>query len=264
MKKILPDNGFSGFIPAVKGISILCLMVFLWGFALKRQQSRVVNSIRINIENEAENHFVDAAEIENAISIGKNNLVYMRWMDSVSLGKMEKRIEQIAFVRKAEVSIDLNSNLSVDVELVKPVARVIAGGSDFDRYVGSDGEVLPTSGKYASKVITIDGPGSRKLAYNGFLADSNCLAVLDLLRMIQEDKFWKAQLTHMSIDKDFQLTFYTQVGGQEIEFGPPTDARLKFEKLMAFYEKIVPARGWNAYRRVSVKFKNQIVCQRNA
>ncbi len=248
----------------LKGIALIGVMVFLWGFALKRQQSRVVNSIRINIENEAENHFVDADEIEKAISVGQNNLVYMRWMDSVSLARLENRIQKIEFVKKAEVSLDLNGNLMVEVKLVKPVARVVAGGSEYDRYIGTEGEVLPTSEKYASKVITIDGPGSRKLAYAGFTADSSCRAILDLLKLIQEDKFWKAQITHMYIAKDQQITLYTQVGGQEIEFGPASDPELKFEKLMAFYEKIIPARGWNAYKKVSVKFRNQIVCQKTS
>lgn len=260
----LKSDKFSAALPFIKGIGMLAVMVFLWGFALKRQQSRVVNSIRIEIENEAENHFVDDAEVENAISVGKNNLVYMRWLDSVSLDKLERRVEQIPFVKKAEVSLDLANNLFVQVELVKPVARVLAGGSDFDRYIGSDGEVLPTSEKYTSKVITVDGPGSRKMAYAGFMADSNCRAILSLMRTIHEDKFWSAQITHMTIDKNNQITLSTQVGGQEIEFGPPADAAEKLEKLMAFYEKIVPTRGWNAFRRVSVKFRNQIVCQKTS
>jgi cell division protein FtsQ len=266
MKKKLPDMTrlVSGsFLGLLKGIALFIGLIFLWGFALKRQQSRVVNSIRINIENEAENHFVDADEIEKAISVGQNNLVYMRWMDSVSLAKLEQRVEKIEFVRNAEVQLDLNGNLSVDVMLVKPVARIVAGGSDFDRYLGSEGEVLPTSEKYASKVMTVDGPGSRKMAYTGFMADSSCRAVLDLLKFIQRDKFWKAQITHIYIAKDMQVSLFTQVGGQEIEFGPATDPELKFEKLMAFYEKVVPARGWNAYRKVSVKFRNQIVCQKS-
>ena len=252
------------FFGLLKGITLFTGLIFLWGFALKRQQSRVVNSIRINIENEAENHFVDADEIEKAITVGQNNLVYMRWMDSVSLSKLEKRVEKIEFVRNAEVQLDLNGNLKVDVMLVKPVARIVAGGSDFDRYLGSEGEVLPTSEKYASKVITVEGPGSRKMAYSGFMADSSCRAILDLLKYIQEDKFWKAQITHMYIAKDMQVSLFTQVGGQEIEFGPASDPELKFEKLMAFYEKIVPSRGWNAYRKVSVKFRNQIVCQKSS
>jgi cell division protein FtsQ len=252
-----------GTLPVLKGAGMVFAMVFLWGFALKRQQSRQVNSIRIRIENEAENHFVDQAQVEQAIAVDKNDMVFMRRLDSVSLDRLETKVEQIPFVSRAEVSMDLNSNLYIQVQLVKPVARIVAGGSDFDRYVGSNGEVLPASEKYASKVITVDGPGSKKLAYAGFMADSNCRSVLNLLRTIQEDKFLKAQITHMSIDADYQITLSTQVGGQEIEFGTAEDAPAKFERLMAFYEKIIPGRGWNAYKRVSVKFKNQIVCQRN-
>ena len=267
MKKNLPKlkfNPVQGFFPFLKAGLVLIVLVFLWGFALKRQQMRVVNSIKIEIENEAENHFVDEETIENAISVGQNNLVFMRWLDSVSLGKLEKRIENIEFVKNAEVSMDLNSNIHVHVRLVKPVARIVAGGSEFDRYIGADGEVLPTSEKYASKVITVDGPGSRRLSYPGFASDSSARALLELFRIIEEDQFWHAQITHMFIDQNFQISLSTQVGGQEIEFGSPFYAKEKLEKLMAFYEKIVPVQGWNAYKRVSVKYRNQIVCQKTS
>ena len=248
----------------LKGLALLLAVLVLWSFAGKRQRSKVVNHIDIQIKNEAENHFVDAEEIENAISKGKNNMVYMRWFDSVSLYKLERKIEKIDFVKKAQVSHDLAGNLKVNVYLVKPIARLISGGSDFDRYIGSEGEILPTSEKYASKVITMDGPGSRKMAYAGFLTDSTCKKVLALINYVNDDPFWKAQLAHIYLNEKSKVTFYPQVGGQEIEFGPAEDIEQKFEKLNAFYQKIVPAKGWNTYRKVSVKFKNQIVCQKTS
>jgi len=248
----------------LKGLVILLAVLALWSFAGKRQRSKVVNHIDIQIENEVENHFVDAEEIENAISKGKNNMVYMRWYDSVSLFRLERKIEKIDFVKKAQVSHDLAGNLKVKVILVKPIARLISGGSDFDQYIGSEGEILPTSEKYASKVITMDGPGSRKMAYAGFQTDSTCKAVLALINYVNDDPFWKAQLAHIYLNEKSEITFYPQVGSQEIEFGPAEDIELKFEKLNAFYQKIVPAKGWNTYRKVSVKYKNQIVCQKTS
>jgi cell division protein FtsQ len=267
MKKLIDQ--FSSFgltrgAAVLKGLALMLLVFVLWSFAGKRQRSKVVNHIDIQIENEAENHFVDVEEIEDAISKGKNNMVFMRWYDSVSLAKLEQKIQKIDFVKKAQVSHDLAGNLKVYVSLVKPIARLISGGSDLDRYIGSEGELLPTSEKYASKVITIDGPGSRKMAYNGFQKDSTCQRILSLINYINEDPFWKAQLTHIYISEKSEFTFYPQVGNQEIEFGPATDFRQKFEKLQAFYHKIIPAKGWNTYRKVSVKFKNQIVCQKTS
>jgi len=248
----------------LKGVVLAVLMVSLWGFAGKRQRSKVVNKIDIQIENEAENHFVNAAEIESSITLGKNNMVHMRWFDSVSLYKMERKIEKIDFVKKAQVSHDLNGNLSIRVFLVKPIARIISGGSDLDTYLGTEGEVLPTSEKYASKVITIDGPGSRKLAYQHTEKDTSATQIIELVQYIENQSFWKAQISHIYLDQNGEVTLYPQVGQQLIEFGLPIDIEAKFKKLMAFYERIAPVKGWSNYQKVSIKFRNQIVCQKTS
>ena len=251
-------------ITALKGFVLAVLAFALWSFAGKRQRSRVVNKIDIQIENEAENHFVNAAEIESSITLGKNNMVHMRWFDSVSLYKMERKIEKIDFVKKAQVSHDLGGNLSIRVFLVKPIARIISGGSDLDRYLGSEGEVLPTSEKYASKVITIDGPGSRKLAYQHTQKDTSANQIIDMVQFIESDPFWKAQIAHIYLDQNGEVTLYPQVGQQLIEFGQPTNVKAKFKKLLAFYERIAPVKGWSNYQKISIKFRNQIVCQKTS
>ena len=255
-----PGTGLS----VLKSIILAIVAVSLWSFAGKRQRSKVVNKIDIQIENEAENHFVDAAEIESSITLGKNNLVHMRWFDSVSLYKMERKIEKIDFVKKAQVSHDLNGNLSIRVFLVKPIARIISGGSDLDTYLGTEGEVLPTSEKYASKVITIDGPGSRKLVYQHTEKDTSTRQIIELVQYIEDQPFWKAQISHIYLDQDGEATLYPQVGQQLIEFGHPIDIASKFKKLMAFYQRIAPVKGWNIYQKVSIKFRNQIVCQKTS
>jgi cell division protein FtsQ len=54
---------------------------------------------------------------------------------------------------------------------------------------------------------------------------------------------------------------YQQVGKQVIEFGEAKDIEEKFKKINLFYEEILPAKGWNTYSRVNVKYKGQIVCE---
>jgi len=242
----------------------LILLIGLWSFAGKRQRSRVINKIDISIENSLENHFVDAEEIGNAIGIGPNNLVYMRWFDSISLKKIERRIERIEFVKSAQASHDLEGNLFIKVKLVKPIARIVNGGSDNDRYLGGDGEILPTSEKYVSKVVTIDGPGSRKLIYRHQKADSTISQLTSMLQFIETNAFWKAQIAHITLSEKNELTLIPEVGDHQIEFGTATDVEEKFKKLEAFYQKIIPVKGWKAYNKVSIKFKNQIVCQKSS
>ena len=33
---------------------------------------------------------------------------------------------------------------------------------------------------------------------------------------------------------------------------------------MLFYKNIAPTKGWNTYKTINVKFKNQIICDKKA
>ena len=52
----------------------------------------------------------------------------------------------------------------------------------------------------------------------------------------------------------------TWFGNQEILFGKIEDFVGKFQKLQTFYKKIIPAKGWNMYKKINLKFENQIIC----
>ena len=82
-----------------------------------------------------------------------------------------------------------------------------------------------------------------------------------LLRFITADPFWNAQIAQVVVEGDGDVALLPEVGQHEISFGPPTDVEAKFRKLKVFYKQILPAKGWDAYRRVSVNFKNQVVCE---
>lgn len=254
-------SGFASVGVFIKGFALLILAIVLWSFAGKRQLSKTCNQINVHLENEEGNYFVDEDQIKDVISRGRNSLTFMRWYDSISLYKLERRIEKVDFVKKAEVSHDLAGNLNVNVRLIKPIARIVSGGSDRDRYVGEEGEILPTSEKYCAKVITMDGAGARHMIYH---PDSNTLQMVRMVEFINDDSFWKAQVSHINIDENWNLTLYPLVGNQVIEFGPATDFKPKFNKLLAFYQRIVPVKGWNTYHKVSIKFKNQIICEKSS
>jgi cell division protein FtsQ len=65
----------------------------------------------------------------------------------------------------------------------------------------------------------------------------------------------------LEIDKNGDIKMYQQVGNQVIEFGDAEDIEEKFNKISLFYEEIIPSKGWNAYSRVNVKYKDQIICE---
>ena len=85
--------------------------------------------------------------------------------------------------------------------------------------------------------------------------------LFSLLKFIDGDEFWKAQIAHLNVEKDGEITMIPQVTKQKILFGTPEDLAEKFKKLKIFYTKVLPNKGWNTYSVVNVKFKNQIVCE---
>ena len=85
--------------------------------------------------------------------------------------------------------------------------------------------------------------------------------LMPLIQFIAKNEFWKAQITSLEIQKMKDIRIHQQVGSQVIEFGDAKDFVSKFKRIEVLYKEILPRKGLGAYKRISVKFKNQIVCE---
>ena len=77
---------------------------------------------------------------------------------------------------------------------------------------------------------------------------------------VNKNEFWRAQIEQVFIQANGQLLLLPQVGDYLIEFGTPDDYELKFRNLKAVYQQGFKNLGWNKYKAISVKYRNQIVC----
>jgi cell division protein FtsQ len=84
--------------------------------------------------------------------------------------------------------------------------------------------------------------------------------LMELIRFLNTDKFWKAQIAEMYVDKDGEVLLTTVLGDQRIELGMAEDFESKFSKLRIFYDKVL-SKDWSRYSKISVKFQDQIVCE---
>jgi cell division protein FtsQ len=85
--------------------------------------------------------------------------------------------------------------------------------------------------------------------------------ILEMMNFINDEKFWKAQVAQMDIDNTGRITIYPQVTGQKVEFGRAVDIENKFRKLMIFYKRILPQRGWTKYERVNLEYEGQVIAE---
>ena len=245
---------------SAKILLLLLLLSVTIGFVKKKQDGRVCNQIVIQIDNQYGNYFIDENEIRSLITAnGAEHIVGEDFAD-IPLKKLEQQLEAHKYVQQAEVYRDLQGNLTAKVEQSRPIARILRHDAP-EAYISAEGEILPLSERYTARVMLIDGPYADRLIRHGLVKDEKNRQIFELLKFIDKDEFWKAQIAHLDIDSEGDIIMYPQVGKQYIEFGKAEQIEEKFSKLTIFYQKILPFKGWNTYNRVNLKYFNQIVCE---
>ena len=250
-------------LPKVKNIAVfigltLVLVAFI-AFVEKQSMDKIYLDREVYIQGQSGLYFVEEKEIQNLISEAFPDLISGLPLEEVPLDDIEDRVLAHPFVKGAQAYIGQKGVLQLHVKQHRPLARIVRSGSE-DAYITEEGKVIPTSDSYTSRVIVIHGRFAEQLMDEGEVL-SKMPELMELIEFIGEDEFWSAQLTEIELQSKEDIRLYQQVGKQVVELGPAFDLEEKFRKIEVFYKEILPRKGWNAYNRVSVKFKNQIVCE---
>ena len=235
------------------------LLLFLMIFSGVRNNDRQIESMDVDVMEEEGVFFTDDLEVIDLMTDKSADYVIGVEIREIDPKVLEARVEANPFVKEAQVFRDLEGNLKVRVKQSKPIARVFTNGES-DRYIDSEGRVLPVNAKHTARVPMIETEFEFQWEQNMNESDFG-LKVFKLLEYIEKDDFWKAQIAHVFVKKEGEVELFPQVTKQKIEFGAPEDFEEKFSKLMTFYKEILPKKGWNHYNRVNVKFKDQIICE---
>lgn len=242
------------------------MLVVLTGIGLlaaveKRTDVRICRRVAVWIDDGKPEHgFVTATDVRSLLTTDGGPLVGKR-LERLNLKALEARVRSNGLVRECQVAADLSGTLNVRVWQHRPLARLVersGGSADADGYLNAEGDLLPLSDHYTARVVLVSGPYFERLPNLRARRHEDLRA---LLQLIATNPFWNAQIAQVVVERDGSVTLLPTVGSHEIAFGPPNDLEAKFRKLNVFYAQILPARGWDAYQRVSVAFKNQVVCE---
>ncbi|MBN3583926.1 cell division protein [Algoriphagus aestuarii] len=239
---------------------VLCaVLVGFIGFVEKQTMYKTFQGTEINIKGVSGVYFVEEKEIQEVMKAAFPELKAGLMLEEVRLRDIEKRLKGHPFIKSVEASIGQKGILNVTIEQHQPIAR-IARPYAADGYITVEGKVIPTSPSYTSRVLILQGKQAEILMEKGDVMDQ-MPELMDLINFIVKDEFWSAQIPELEVNSKTDIRMMQQVGKQVIEFGDARDIEEKFKKIEVFYQEILPRKGWNAYERVSVKFKGQIVCE---
>ena len=222
------------------------LVLFLFAFTSKRNESRKI--VKTDVQFVGENSLLVTTEIVNKLLIDKSEQGKSIDKDKLDLNTLEKSINKHDMIEKSEVFLSIDGTLKAVVTQRTPIARFI--GEDTSFYIDSKGNRMPLSNIYAARVPLISGQ----------LTSENQQEIAALLRIIYADDFLKKNITGMRIENDGDVILGTRNYDYDIMFGKTINMEAKFNNYKAFYQKAVSDSSINYYKKINLKFTQQVVC----
>ncbi|WP_205942393.1 cell division protein FtsQ/DivIB [Pedobacter sp. SYP-B3415] len=241
---------------------LICLggTVTLMSFiGIKKKELRCTN---VDILIPGADNFIEREEIDQIIKDG-NGILIGRVLQDINLNRIEKNIQSNPYIAFAKVYADMDGVIHIEINQRQPVLRIInVGGQDY--YIDKDGLKMPVSSNFTAHVLV--ATGNIREHFGGKPDTLRSKLARDLYETalyLKKDTLWDAQIEQLVVDERNDITMIPRVGNQRIILGNADSLDVKMNNLLIFYKNAMPKVGWDTYKSISIKYTNQIVCEKN-
>lgn len=234
------------FFKILKVLFVITLIVFLYGFSAHRNTKKTIKKIDVSIVNDA--HLFLSYETVNKMLKQKLETLKTQPKEVLFLNDLEAVLQANALVENAEVYIDIKGNLGVIITQKTPIARQIGGNETF--YIDSQGGKMPLSKNYSASVPLVLGVTTKE----------DLKSVYKLAMLIRADAFLKKQIIGINKNKNNEFELSTRVGKAVVLVGNLDNMQHKLNNLKAYYINAIQNKSVNRYKKINLKYSNQVVC----
>ncbi len=224
------------------------ILGLLLSFSLKRFSGQKITDQKISVKMNEKTpvYFIDEKDIRAIVK--KENPSGK--VGDLNIPALEKKINSLPAVDSANVYLNLNGKLNLDIKQRVPVFRLNKDGRDF--YVDQKGTEFPISKTYSHPCMLVTGN----------VKPEEYQKLAELVEKIDKDDFSKKFFIGISKYKD-DYNLLTSEGNYKVEIGDLDNIEFKVKGFKAFVEKYLVYQDPQKYSRVSVKYQNQIVTTLN-
>lgn len=252
------------------GWSLLILILGAYFFCaetLYRQnrKNEVCRSIKVTLLDSIQNKFVSKSEVIDIIEEFTGTVIGKQIYD-INLANIENLLDKRSAIKESQVSINRNGTLQVDITQRRPLLRIETANGGF--YIDETAYIFPLVESFTSYVPIVSGhiPLMIDQGHRGKALDDTqgwMEKIIGLGIFLNENPFWDAMVEQIYITANGDAVLAPKVGGFEIILGDLNNLDSKFARLLAFYKNIAPHEGWEKYKAVNLKYKDQIICTLN-
>lgn len=234
----------------IQYITILLLVALLSAAAVwanYQQQSALCRDVRVRITNADSILFVTKQGILRDLKDMNMSPIGMP-MSKINTENIERRLAESEYLEGVECYFDNSNTLVIEAKQLVPVMRVFDGDKSY--YVNREGKRMSALGRYHVDVPVVEGH---------FTGSFKPTALLPLMNYVASDEALNALVTMYVVRDSCNICFVPSISGHIVNMGDAKGYESKFAKLLLFYRKVMPVKGWNTYKEISLKWDYQVV-----
>lgn len=230
----------------VRIILMFGVILFLYSFTTDRNNQRKIGKTDIIFEG-SNDRFIEP-EAVNKLLIEKKSGVESIRKEQVDLNKLEKTLNNHNMIEKSELYVTVDGVLKAIIKQKTPIVRVITDTGSF--YIDYKGNKMPLSDILSARIPLVSADYDQ----------INNEDVQALFRYIYDDEFLKKNIIGIEILANGNVKMANRNYQFTIDFGQPKSIERKFANYKAFFQKASADSTLLQYKKVNLKFTQQVVC----
>jgi len=230
----------------VRLLLMFSVVIFLFSFTAKRNSDRKLTKSVVYFLGD-DNLFVTSETVNKLLIENKKKTQTIR-KDKLDLNALEKAINKHNMIEKSQVFVSVDGVLKAIVKQKTPIVRVIDEQGSF--YLDYQGSKMPLSDNFTARVPLVSGEINVK----------NAKKLNELFRFIFDDDFLRKNIVGIQIFSNGSLKMMNRNFDYEIDFGKTINVEKKFNNYKAFFQKAVLDSSLYNYKKINLKFTQQVVC----
>lgn len=232
----------------IKMFVLLLVVIGLFAFSNVKNNDRKISEVEIIFEGE-DNLFI-THETVSKLLIQNHGTVKNVPKETLDLNLLESALNSNPMIKSAQVFVDVNGDLTAEIEQKKPIARV---HNSMSYYIDEQGGYMPLSTNYTARVPIVSGNVEK----------NNLKSVFEMAQKINSDDFLRKHVTQIHQDQDNRLSLRLRQCDFVVFVGDLYNLDKKINNLKAFYKKATKDNILNNYSIVNLQFDSQVICTKS-
>ncbi|MBO3115755.1 hypothetical protein J4050_03300 [Winogradskyella sp. DF17] len=229
----------------IKLIILLLLVGFLFAFSNIRNNAKKLVTAQIKFSGE--NKLFITEDAVSKLLIQNQQPVTELPKEIIDLNELETALNSNPMIKKAQVFMSVNGELSAEIEQKQPIARVSTNAS---YYIDDEGFYMPLSSNYSARVPLITGKVDKE----------NLDTVFQFAKTVHEDEFLRKHVIGIHQNDDDTIDFKIRKSDVLVQLGDLSKLEKKLNNFKVFYQKALKDSILNKYRTINLKFDKQVIC----